>query len=93
MQLGKVIGRVRAEVQDRKLRGLPLKVIVPLNEQLETAGEPLVAADPLGSAMGQVVYWESSLEARMAAPDPLTALDAAIVGFVDHLGSQCSSAE
>ena len=91
MQLGKVIGRVRATVKDPKYEGLTLVLMVPLDERLETAGEPFVAADPIGAVEGQVVFWESSLEARMAAPDPLTALDAAIVGFVDRLGSRCSS--
>ena len=72
--------------------GLTLVMLEPLDGDLSTAGEPFVAADPLGAALGQVVYWESSLEARMAAPNPMTALDAAIVGFVDRLGSQCNSA-
>ena len=91
MQLGRVIGRVRAAVKDRKYVGLTLVIMEPLDGDLQSAGEAFVAADPLGAVPGQVVYWESSLEARMAAPDPMTALDAAIVGFVDHLGASCSS--
>lgn len=91
MQLGRVIGSVTAVIKDPKYHALTLRVLVPLDERLQPAGESLVAADPLGADDGQVVYWESSLEARMAAPDPLTALDAAIVGFVDRLGSGCNS--
>lgn len=85
MQLGRVIGRVRSTIKDPRYQSLTLLVLEPLDEQLAAAGEPFVAADPLGAGEGQVVYWESSLEARMAAPDPMTALDAAVVGFVDHL--------
>lgn len=91
MQLGRVIGRVRSVVKDPKYQGLVLLVLEPLNEDLSVAGEAFVAADPLGAGEGQLVFWESSLEARMAAPDPLTALDAAVVGFVDRLGASCSS--
>ncbi|MBI2299255.1 MAG: EutN/CcmL family microcompartment protein [Armatimonadetes bacterium] len=89
MQLGRVIGRVRAVVKDPKYEALRLVVMVPLDEHLEPAGDAFVAADPYAAGMGQVVYWESSLEARFAAPDPLTALDAAVVGLVDRVGS-CS---
>ncbi len=88
MQLGRVIGRVRATVKDPNYQGLTLVMLEPLAADLTAAGEALVAADPMGAAMGQIVYWESSLEARMAAPNPRTALDAAVVGFVDRLGSQ-----
>jgi ethanolamine utilization protein EutN len=91
VQLGRVIGRVRATIKDPNYVGLTLVMLEPLAEDLSAAGEPLVAADPLGAALGQVVFWESSLEARMAAPNPKTALDAAVVGFVDRLGSQCNS--
>jgi ethanolamine utilization protein EutN len=87
VQLGRTIGRVRATVKDRRYEGLTLLILEALDEDLQPIGEPFVAADPLGAAEGQLVYWESSLEARMAAPDPMTALDAAIVGFVDRLGS------
>ena len=91
VQLGRVIGRVRAVIQDPKYEALRLVVLVPLDEDLQPAGEPLVAADPYAAGMNQVVYWESSLEARFAAPDPRTALDAAIVGLVDQVGTRCSS--
>ena len=87
MQLGRVIGRVRSVIKDAKYESLTLVILEPLDEHLERAGEPFVAADPLSSGEGQLVYWESSLEARMAAPDPMTALDAAVVGLVDRLAN------
>ena len=90
MQLGRVIGRVRSVVKDRRYESLTLVILEPLDEHLACAGEPFVAADPLGAALDQVVYWESSLEARMAAPDPMTALDAAVVGLLDRLASGAS---
>lgn len=93
MQLARVIGRVRAVIQDPKYDALRLMIIEPLDETLQVCGDPLVAADTIGAARGQVVYWESSLEARMVAPDPLTAVDAGIVGLVDRLGSTCNSDE
>ena len=87
MQLARVIGRVWSVIKDPRYETLTLVVLQTLDEHLEPAGEPFVAADPLGAGQGQVVYWESSLEARLAAPDPMTALDAAVVGLVDRLGS------
>ncbi|HAZ62115.1 MAG TPA: hypothetical protein DCZ72_00675 [Armatimonadetes bacterium] len=90
MQLGQVVGRVTAVIKDPKYESLTLVLLVALDEELRPVGEPFVAADPLGCAQEQIVYWESSLEARMAAPDPMTALDAAIVGLVDRLANQPS---
>lgn len=93
MQLARVVGRIRATVKDPSLTALPLMILQPLDESLAPCGEVFVAGDPLGVREGQDVYWESSMEARFAVPSKKAPLDAAIVGLVDRLGSQCTSPE
>lgn len=82
---------MRSVIKVPQYEALRLVILEPLDEALEPCGEPLVAVDPLGAGDEQIVYWESSLEARMVAPDPRTAIDAGVVGLVDHLGSSCNS--
>lgn len=91
MQLARVVGRIWTTIKVRQFEGLPLMILEPLDEQLAPCGELFIAGDPIGVTEGQIVYWESSMEARYAVPDHDTALDAAICGLVDHLGTACNS--
>jgi microcompartment protein CcmK/EutM len=38
-----------------------------------------------GPGTGEIVFFVSSKEAAIPMPDPLTPIDAAIVGIVDHI--------
>ena len=87
MFLGRVVGQVWASVKSADLEGQRLLVIEALDER-RTPGAPkvtpVVAADPLGAAMGQHVLVAFGKAARVACGgDGERALEAAIVGIVD----------
>jgi len=88
MQLGKVIGTVVSTQKDDALFGCSLLVV-----QLEYPGEGLtperlVAVDTVGAGVGErvlvVVEGKGAVQAHGV---PLTPIDAAIVGIVDHIDS------
>lgn len=55
MQLAKVIGKVTATIKHPTLNGWRLVIIQPLLADGSAEGEPQVAIDHLGSAIGSVV--------------------------------------
>jgi ethanolamine utilization protein EutN len=85
MFLGRVIGTCVASRKAVGLEGVSLRVIEPLDAFGNVTGEPLVAADPLGAAPGERIYYVSSREASLALEQAFVPVDAAIVGLVDEV--------
>lgn len=87
MFLGRVVGEVWATRQAADLVGKRLLVIEALDERREPGAPkvtPVVAADPLGAALGQHVVVAFGKAARVACGgDGDFAFEAAIVGIVD----------
>ncbi len=88
MFLGRVVGEVWATKKVQDLRGLRLLVVEALDERREPGAPkvtPVVAADPLGAAIGEHVVVAFGKAARVAALglDGDFAFEAAIVGIVD----------
>jgi ethanolamine utilization protein EutN len=88
MFLGRVIGEVWATRKALDLAGLRLLVVEALDESREPGAPkvtPVVAADPLGAAMGDHVVVAFGKAARVAqlGLDGDYAFEAAIVGIVD----------
>lgn len=86
MDFGRVIGKVVATIKDERFTGIKLLVLEPLNHRFEKAGKPFIAADGVGVGEGEIVYYETSREAPFAFPESNPAVDASIVGIVDHVG-------
>jgi ethanolamine utilization protein EutN len=89
VKLGRVIGTLVASVKYQGLEGVKFLIIQPLDKNLESAGQPKVAAD--GTAMagpGELIYYEESREAALACPVKFVPVDTAIVGLVDELSVQ-----
>ena len=86
MFLGRILGLVVATVKTPGLEGVPLLIMEPLDEDLESAGEPIVVADGIGVGRGEIVFWEGGREAPLALGETLAPVDAAVVGIVDSLG-------
>jgi ethanolamine utilization protein EutN len=84
MFLGRVTGTVVATTKADGLIGQRLYVFEPLNDELETIGEAMVAVDTVGSREGDVIMWVASREASLALENWFVPVDAAIVGIVDH---------
>jgi ethanolamine utilization protein EutN len=86
MQLGQVIGTVVSTQKNSKLEGAKLLLIQPLSLDDRPRGTTVVAIDSVGAGIGEKVL--IVLEGR-AAGEALrrkaAAVDAAIVGIVDHV--------
>jgi bacterial microcompartment shell vertex protein len=90
MQLARVVGRVVSTVKQDTLSGVTLQWLQPVNSRGTNAGKPLIAVDRVGVGPGEFVYYITSREAAMTLDNPFAAVDAGIVGKVDHvdLGSE-----
>lgn len=89
MLLGRVIGTVVATVKVEGLRGVPLLLVRPLNQQQRPAGSAIVCADATGQAgPGELIYYEGGREAAMALETTFVPVDHAIVGIVDDVQHQ-----
>jgi ethanolamine utilization protein EutN len=84
MQLGQIIGDVVSTRKDATLEGLKLLVVQPLTPQREPAGRALVAVDAVGAGVGEFVFFVRGKEASFPFYPVEAAVDAGIVGIVDH---------
>ena len=85
MNLARVVGKVWATRQDPSLAQASLLVLQPVDGDQRPEGGLLAAIDLTGAASGQFVFFVSSREAALPLPNPLTPVDACIVGIVDHV--------
>ena len=84
MQLARVIGNVVVTRKDENLVGIKLLIVQPLSPEREPVGRPLVAADTVGAGVGEEVFFVRGKEASFPFYPEEPALDAGIVGIVDH---------
>jgi microcompartment protein CcmK/EutM len=84
MQLAVVIGDVVATRKDETLAGLTLLIVQPLSPRREPVGRPLVAVDAVGAGVGENVFFVRGREASFPFHPSEPAVDAGIVGIVDH---------
>ena len=86
MQIGRVVGTVVATQKNRKLEGAKLLLVQPLTLEGEARGVAVLAIDAVGAGVGERVL--VVIEGK-AAGDALgrkaAAVDAAIIGIVDHV--------
>ncbi|OGR80767.1 MAG: hypothetical protein A3I11_07825 [Elusimicrobia bacterium RIFCSPLOWO2_02_FULL_39_32] len=92
MQAAKVIGRVVASRKYETLEGVKLLLIQPLTWEKAPQGDPIVAADTVGSGANELVFWVAAREAAVAlggiSLKDTPPIDAAIVGIVDGINLQ-----
>ncbi len=86
MKLAKVIGNVVLSVSNPSMKGKKLLLIQPIDEKGRDIGEPLVAADVVGTGAGEFVFYVTSKEAafpfKMDVP-----FDACVLGVVDRINT------
>jgi len=84
MQLARVIGDVVVTRKDENLLGITLLLVQPLTPDRQPVGRPLVAADSVGAGVGEEVFFVRGKEASFPFHPAEPAVDAGIVGIVDH---------
>ena len=85
MRLGMVIGTVVATRKDENLTGSKLLVTQPLDIELNSKGDPIIAVDTVGSGIGELVIFVRGTAGRIAAKKMDSPIDASIVGIVDNI--------
>ena len=86
MLLGRVIGTLVPSIVIKDLESVPMLIIQPLTESLESSGSPLVAADSTRMAAPQeLIYYEGGREAALALEKWFVPVDHAIIGIVDDI--------
>jgi ethanolamine utilization protein EutN len=90
MKLGIVTGKVWATIKDRKLDGLKLYVMQPVDEYEKPLGNELIAVDTIGSREGDIVFWVGGAEATFGSGGRQIPSDVTIVGLVDRLDIESS---
>jgi microcompartment protein CcmK/EutM len=86
MKLGQVIGTVVATHKDEKLRHARFLVLQKLDSQASALyghDDYMVAVDPLGAGVSEIVLYVESSPARFGMATPDRPVDACIVGIVD----------
>ncbi len=85
MFLGKVIGNVWATKKYAALHSFKLMFVQPINSEMESCGEPIIAVDTVGSGPGEIIYYITASEAVIPLPVDMAPVDASIVGIVDTI--------
>ena len=85
MNLAKVIGTVVCSQKEESLAGIKLLLIQPVDEELNSYGDPLVACDAVQAGTGEVVIYEGGREAALVLENWFNPADAAVMGIVDQL--------
>jgi microcompartment protein CcmK/EutM len=85
VHLAKVIGTVVSTAKVSSLEGYRLLIVQPVDEKGAESGSPLVAADTVSAAPGQLVFFVKGREAANALPEKFNPCDAAIVGIPDEV--------
>ena len=78
MQIGRVIGTVVATRKDERLTQ-------PLNLDLSSKGDSLIAVDTVGAGIGELVLYVRGTAGRIAANKLDAPIDASIVGIIDNM--------
>jgi len=86
MQLAKVIGTVVVTRKDENLTGIKLLLVQPLTLEGTARGVALIAIDAVGAGVGErVLVVIEGKAAGEALGTKAAAVDAAVIGIVDHL--------
>jgi ethanolamine utilization protein EutN len=91
MQIGTVIGNVWASRKSDGLNGCKLMIVEPYDYPGHEKPAPIVAADPLGAGIGEVVLVVAGSTARVSTGSGSQPIDHVIVGIVDKVDLDVSA--
>lgn len=85
MFLGKVIGTIWATRKYETLHSFKMQFVQPLNAEMESLGDPIVAIDTIGAGPGEIIFYITASEAVIPMNVDMAPVDASIVGIVDYV--------
>jgi len=85
MKLGRVIGSVMCTRKVDSFEGLKLLLLQPVDENLQSRGDPLIACDSVQAGPGDLVLWEGGREAALGLQNWYNPSDATVMGIVDQV--------
>lgn len=85
MFLGKVIGTIWATRKYETLHSFKMQFVQPLNAEMESLGDPIVAIDTIGAGPGEIIFYITASEAVIPMHVDMAPVDASIVGIVDYV--------
>ncbi|KAA3597154.1 MAG: ethanolamine utilization protein EutN [Calditrichaeota bacterium] len=85
MFLAKVVGNIWATQKHSEVEGHKMMLIQPINSELKKIGDEIVALDFAGVGVGEIVFYVTSKEAIVPMKNPLSPVDAGIIGIVDRV--------
>ncbi len=88
MELARVVGTVVATQKYEGLTGVRLLLLDPLDENLQSVGDPFVACDSTQAGPGEIVSWVGGREATLALPVHFVPVDATIISIVDEVDAR-----
>ena len=86
MRIAKVIGNAYATLKHEKLKGIKLMIIQPINPDGDFKDKPIIVADYLDTAIGNLVFWiEDGLTICKATGERSIPIRGAILGIIDSI--------
>lgn len=84
MRLGRIVGTVVSTRKDDKLVGLKLYVVRDLSLDMHDQASFVVAADSVGSGLGEIVLYASGSSARQTKMTEKRPVDHCVMAIVDQ---------
>ncbi len=85
MLLGEVVGTVVSTQKESSLSGLKLLLVRAIDETRKPTGATVVAADAVGSGVGEIVLYASGSSARQTKITDKRPVDAVVMAIVDQV--------
>jgi ethanolamine utilization protein EutN len=86
MRIAKVIGNAYATLKHEKLKGIKLMVIQPIGPDGGFKNKPIIVADYLNTAIGNIVFWieDGSTICKITGEKSIP-LRGCILGIIDNI--------
>ena len=85
MKVCRVIGKGDASIKEPGLEGARLVVVQEVDGRMEAGGPLLLAVDPKGAGLGEIVAVVTGSQAARTAGHGEVPYDAVVVAIMDHL--------
>ena len=83
MYLGRISGTVWATQKPESLEGLRFQIVMQVGPDLKETGASIIAADAVGSGMGDLILYATGSSARQTKMTENRPVDAVILAVVD----------